>query len=263
MLLPSIWSTRGRPWLALHVAAESRMPQCRGSGKLSQGNYSDTSKGEYDGECRTAWQGFHLYSKFQQKHVQTGPADDEMPEMIGRVFTSCSEATFDVDGRWSEHGVLWCGRRSRWAAWGQCGWHLGVQIATPRRRHSSLQQGPLTNALGGRRRPVEGAAAPSPDPRVSHPPSPSPSIRGEGRSARVVPSHGTEASRGGNRDEPAVLPSSPSVAVPGPDPGEGGSDSSRGGNRNEPAVPPSSPGVAVPGPNPGAGGSDSHSQAPS
>jgi len=91
-------------------------PECRSAGAQEgfrkEGNYSDTSKGEYDADFvitagpEPARQGFHPYSKFLQKHIQAEPADDEMPKMIGRVFTSCSEATFDVDGRRSKHSVL-------------------------------------------------------------------------------------------------------------------------------------------------------------
>jgi hypothetical protein len=33
----SIWLTRERPWLSFHAAAESRMPYCMSSGRLSQG----------------------------------------------------------------------------------------------------------------------------------------------------------------------------------------------------------------------------------
>ena len=86
----------------------------------------------------------------------------------------------------------------------------------------AAQQGPLANTLGARQRPVEGAAASSLDLGVSHTPGPSPSIAAEGRSAGVVPSHVMEASRGGNHDEPAIPPSSPGIAVPGPDPGDRG-----------------------------------------
>ena len=56
---------------------------------------------------------------FQDPHIQAEPANDEMPGMIGRVFTRCSEAvekqgatmSFDVDVRadlraaWERHGL--------------------------------------------------------------------------------------------------------------------------------------------------------------
>ena len=62
---------------------------------------------------------------FQDPHIQVEHANDEMPGMIGRVFTRCSEAvemqgammSFDVDVRadlraaWERRGLkpsAWC-----------------------------------------------------------------------------------------------------------------------------------------------------------
>jgi hypothetical protein len=72
-----------------------------------------------------------------------------MPEMIGRVINSCSEATFDVDGMWSEHVVL-----SKWMskpAFGCLGeaWQMLRDVnVTLKRRYSLLPKVRLANALG-------------------------------------------------------------------------------------------------------------------
>jgi hypothetical protein len=72
-----------------------------------------------------------------------------MPEMIGRAINSCSKATFDVDGRWSEHAVLlkWTSK----PAFGCLGaaWQMLRDLnVTSKRCHSLLQKVRLANALG-------------------------------------------------------------------------------------------------------------------
>jgi hypothetical protein len=99
---------------------------------------------------------------------------------------------------------------------------LGAAWPAPRGPNRDPQTPPFAAAAGpagqrvrGRQRPVEGGSCLEPrsggppPPGVSHPPDPSPSIAGEGRSVGVVPSHDKKASRGGNRDEPTIPPSSP------------------------------------------------------